>query len=114
MTPCLFCEICAGNIPSAEVFSDDQVLAFRDIDPQAPTHILVIPRRHIASLAELAPADTELLGHLLMTATGIAEGEGLAGAGYRVVVNCGRHGGQAVDHLHVHVLGGRQMAWPPG
>jgi histidine triad (HIT) family protein len=111
--PCLFCKIIAGEIPSKMVFEDDKVYAFTDIHPQAPTHILVVPRKHIASLAEMSVEDQELLGYLHLTAAGIANTTGLS-KGFRTVINTGPDGGQTVDHLHVHVLGGRAMGWPPG
>ena len=111
---CLFCKIAAGEIPSTMVHEDDAVLAFRDIAPRAPTHILVIPRDHIASAAELTEADGPMLGRLFGTIAEIARKEGIADAGYRLVSNVGRWGGQTVDHLHVHLLGGRAFEWPPG
>jgi histidine triad (HIT) family protein len=114
MGSCLFCDIVAGKIPCEEVYTDPDYLAFRDIGPQAPTHILVIPRRHIASLTDLGADDRDLAGGLLIVATGIARAEGLDEAGYRFVINCGKDGGQSVGHLHLHVLGGRALAWPPG
>ncbi len=110
---CLFCKIVAGEIPSKKVFEDDLTYAFRDINPQAPTHILVVPRKHIASLAELEPTDRDLIGYLHLVAGRLAKSEGLA-KGYRTVINTGSDGGQTVDHLHVHLLGGRAMTWPPG
>lgn len=112
MSDCIFCRIVAGTIPANVARSDDRFLAFHDIDPQAPTHILVIPRQHVASLD--AADDADLLGGLLAFAREVAREAGVAEAGYRTVINTHRHGGQAVDHLHVHVLGGRQMTWPPG
>jgi histidine triad (HIT) family protein len=114
MGSCLFCDIAAGKIPCTEVHSDGKFLAFRDIDPKAPTHILVIPRRHIASLAEMQDSDSELAGELMVTAARLAAGEGLDKEGYRFVINCGSDGGQTVDHLHLHLLGGRPLGWPPG
>jgi histidine triad (HIT) family protein len=114
MGSCLFCDIVAGKIPCTEVHSDEKFLAFRDIDPKAPAHILVIPRRHIASLAELQDTDSALVGDLLMTATRLAASEGLVEKGYRFVINCGSDGGQTVGHLHLHLLGGRPLGWPPG
>ncbi|MEN8007381.1 MAG: histidine triad nucleotide-binding protein [Candidatus Krumholzibacteriota bacterium] len=114
MEPCLFCDIAAGKIPCDQVYSDEKFLAFRDIDPKAPTHILVIPRRHIAGLTELGSPDSDLAGELMLTAAGIAAGEGLAEAGYRFVINSGSDGGQTVGHLHLHLLGGRHLGWPPG
>lgn len=110
---CIFCKIVAGSIPSKKVREDEQVLAFHDIDPKAPTHLLVIPKKHITSLAHAEPGDERLLGHLLLTAAEVAREQGL-GKGYRVVISTGPEGGQTVDHLHVHVMGGRQMHWPPG
>ena len=110
---CIFCKIVAGAIPSNKVFEDDQVFAFHDIDPRAPKHILVIPKKHIASLADAKPEDATLLGRLLLTVANIAREHAL-GKGYRVVISTGPEGGQTVDHLHLHLLGGRQMHWPPG
>lgn len=110
---CLFCQIIDGSIPSTAVYQDEQCYAFADINPQAPLHILIVPRVHIASLASTGPQDAALLGHLMAVAAEIARGKGL-GAGYRVVVNTGADGGQSVDHLHLHLLGGRGLAWPPG
>jgi histidine triad (HIT) family protein len=111
---CLFCSIAAGSIPSTKVHEDDAVVAFRDIAPRAPTHILVIPREHIASAAELTEAHGQLLGRLFATIAEIARREGIADAGYRLVSNVGQWGGQTVDHLHIHLLGGRAFQWPPG
>jgi len=102
-----------GSVPSKPVFQDEQCFAFQDINPQAPVHILVIPRKHIASLADAQKEDEALLGHLLWAAAEVARAKGLAN-GYRVVISTGRDGGQTVDHLHLHVLGGRAMHWPPG
>lgn len=110
---CLFCRIVAGEIPSTRVHEDDQVVAFRDIDPKAPTHILVIPRRHVASAAELGSDDVELAGRLLVVAAELAREEGLD-RGWRLVSNVGEEGGQSVGHLHIHLLGGRSLGWPPG
>ena len=111
---CLFCAIAAGEIPSTQVHADDLVVAFRDIAPHAPTHILLIPRRHIASAADLTEADGPLLGRLFAVSAGIARREGIAEGGYRLISNVGRWGGQTVDHLHLHLMGGRPFAWPPG
>ena len=111
---CLFCKIAAGDIPSTRVHEDDDVVAFRDIAPRAPTHILVIPREHIASAADLTEADAPLLGKLFGATADIARREGIADAGYRIVSNVGQWGGQTVDHLHLHLLGGRAFEWPPG
>jgi histidine triad (HIT) family protein len=109
---CLFCKIARGEIPSAKVAETDDAFAFRDIAPKAPTHILVIPREHVDSLSKAS--DTAMLGSLLSLAATVARAEGLDQDGYRVVINNGSNGGQTVDHLHLHVLGGRQMTWPPG
>jgi len=114
MNDCLFCKIIAGEIPCTEVFVDDDFQAFRDIDPKAPTHILIIPRRHISGLSALTAEDSDLVGKLLTTAAAIAANEGLAENGYRFVINEGADGGQTVDHLHLHILGGRPLSWPPG
>ncbi len=111
---CLFCRIVTGELPAAQVYADDSVVAIRDISPQAPTHILLLARKHIASVRELGPADNELIGEICAVATELATREGIAEDGYRLVVNVGRNGGQTVDHLHVHMLGGRPMGWPPG
>jgi histidine triad (HIT) family protein len=111
---CLFCKIAADQIPSTKVYEDDVVIAFRDIAPRAPTHILIIPRDHIASAADLTEDHGEMLGRLFAVAARIARDEGIADGGYRLVSNVGRWGGQTVDHLHVHLLGGRPFSWPPG
>ena len=114
MSDCLFCRIAAGEIPATRVAETPRVLAFRDINPQAPTHVLLIPREHVAaSAAELGPAHGALLGELFELAAKIARDEGL-GQGWRLVTNVGDHAGQTVHHLHVHLLGGRPMRWPPG
>jgi histidine triad (HIT) family protein len=110
---CIFCKIVADTIPVKRLYENDQVLAFPDVHPQAPTHLLVIPKQHLGSLAHSAAEHTELLGHLLAAATEVARQQGLDG-GYRVVINTGPDGGQMVDHVHLHVLGGRAMHWPPG
>ncbi len=109
---CIFCRIAAGTIPATLVASNDHAVAFRDLHPQAPSHLLVIPRRHVSSLAEAT--DAAELGALLLLAAEVARSEGLAETGYRVVANTGNDGGQTVHHLHLHVLGGRTMHWPPG
>ena len=111
--PCLFCRIGNGELPVAAIYEDEQVLAFRDIAPQAPVHFLVIPRRHLSSLAHTAREDVGLLGHMLAVAAEQAAAQGLNN-GFRTVINAGEHGGQTVDHLHIHVLGGRALGWPPG
>lgn len=112
MADCLFCKMVAGGIKPDVVFEDENVLAFRDINPQAPVHILIVPKRHIATLNDLD--DGRLAGQLLLTAVNLASQEGLAEDGYRTVFNCNRNGGQAVYHLHLHLLGGRPLGWPPG
>ena len=111
---CLFCRIVAGEIPATMIHEDDLVVAIRDIAPRAPTHVLVIPRVHIASATDLTEADGPLLGRIVSAAASIARTEGIAERGYRLVVNTGPDGGQTVDDLHVHMLGGRRMTWPPG
>jgi histidine triad (HIT) family protein len=114
VTDCLFCSIAAGEVPADLVHEDDLAVAFRDINPQAPTHILVIPRQHIRSAAELTPEHDALWARLLHVAQRLAATEGIAESGYRIVTNVGGNGGQTVDHLHLHLLGGRPMSWPPG
>lgn len=109
---CLFCRIAAGDIPSDVVYSDDAVVAFRDVNPRAPTHVLAIPRRHVPSAADLTDADGEMLAALFAALRHVAEEAGLRG--YRIVTNVGAEAGQSVFHLHFHLLGGRSMAWPPG
>ena len=111
---CLFCRNVAGEIPSTQVAADDTVVAIRDIAPRAPTHVLVMPRDHIASAAELTDADADLVGHIFAVAAEIARSEGIANGGYRIVTNIGAWGGQTVDHLHFHLMGGRAFSWPPG
>ena len=113
MSDCLFCKIVDGSIPADKVYEDDHVVAFRDINPQAPVHVLVIPRKHIPMLDDATADDHELLGRVLLAAQTIAGNEGAAGA-YRVVNNCGAPAGQSVFHVHFHVLAGRDMVWPPG
>lgn len=114
MDTCLFCKMVAGEIQPDKVHDDEHVLAFRDINPQAPVHILIVPKTHVASLDELGDEHTELVGRLYQAAKVIARHEGIAERGYRTVMNCNAEGGQTVFHLHVHLLGGRHMAWPPG
>jgi histidine triad (HIT) family protein len=111
---CIFCKIVAGEIPAAQIYEDERAVAFRDINPQAPTHALVIPRAHVASLNEASEDDEALLGHLLLVAARIARDEGHSDGGYRTVVNTGPDAGQSVFHIHVHLLGGRTLTWPPG
>jgi histidine triad (HIT) family protein len=111
---CLFCKIAAGQIPAALIHQDERLVAFRDINPQAPVHVLVIPRAHVPSLAATDPSHVTLLGEMLLLAAELARSEGLPERGYRTVVNTGKDGGQTVHHLHLHLLGGRALGWPPG
>ena len=111
---CIFCRIAAGEIPATVVHETPDTVAFRDISPRSPVHVLVIPRRHVASIAELGPEDQALAGRLLLAAGEVARQEGLTDHGYRVISNIGAWGGQTVDHLHLHVMGGRAFHWPPG
>lgn len=111
---CLFCKVVAGEIPADIVFESDSAIAFRDINPQAPTHVLVIPRRHISTINDLGADDRELVGDLYLAARSIAAEEGIAESGYRAVMNCNKGAGQSVFHIHLHVLGGRGLTWPPG
>jgi histidine triad (HIT) family protein len=114
MADCLFCRIVKREIPSSIVYEDDRVLAFNDINPQAPTHVLVVPKRHIDSLNELAPGDDAIVGELVRRAAAIAKERGISASGYRTVFNTNREAGQTVFHIHLHLLGGRAMHWPPG
>ena len=111
---CLFCRIVAGSVPAKKLYEDKLVTAIEDINPQAPTHILVMPREHIASAAELRETDSELLGAMFGALSDLADRQGLSTHGYRIVTNVGKWGGQSVDHLHFHLLGGRKFSWPPG
>ena len=111
---CLFCKIAAGEIPANVVLDDPEILAFHDIQPQAPTHLLIIPKKHIATIDDADTADEQLLGKMVLAAKKLAKSEGLSDAGYRLVFNVNSDGGQQVYHIHLHVLGGRQMVWPPG
>ena len=114
MSDCLFCKILAGDIPATEVYSDDDVFAFEDINPGAPCHVLVIPRKHIATPHDIQPKDAELVGKLYLAAQKVAESKGVVDSGYRLVMNSGAGAGQSVFHIHLHVLGGRALSWPPG
>jgi histidine triad (HIT) family protein len=114
MTPCIFCRIVAGEAPAAVVYRDDLATAFRDIHPVAPTHILIVPNRHITSLNDLTAEDERLIGHLISTARRIAADEGVDRGGYRIILNTGAHGGQTVYHLHLHLIGGQHMRHPIG
>lgn len=111
---CLFCQVVSGDMPSNKIYEDDQTVAFEDVRPQAPNHILLIPRDHIESLNDATQKDEQLLGHLLRTAAKVANQLGIAEEGYRTVINTGPNGGQTIFHLHLHILGGRFMTWPPG
>ena len=114
MSDCLFCKMVAGDIKPNIVFETPKLLAFRDLHPQAPTHVLVIPKRHIATINDLNPEDAELAGEMLLAAKTIAQQDGFAQSGYRTVMNCNADAGQSVFHIHLHVLGGRPLHWPPG
>jgi histidine triad (HIT) family protein len=111
---CLFCRIVRHEIPADIVHEDGDLVAFRDINPQAPVHVLIIPKKHIATLNDLTAGDGALVGKLVLAAQALARNEGIAEAGYRTLMNCNVHGGQSVFHLHLHLLGGRAMKWPPG
>ncbi len=114
MAACLFCDIVSGKIPAKEIYRDEDFLVFEDINPVAPTHLLLIPRRHIDRLTALGSGDADLMGQLVLTANKVAATAGLNDGGFRLVINCGQDGGQTVEHLHLHILGGRAMSWPPG
>ena len=114
MEDCLFCKIIAGKVPGAIVYQDERVVAFKDVNPQAPMHVLVVPRRHIATLNDLGPDDDGLVGEMIRRAAALAGEHGHAQRGYRTVFNCNAEAGQTVFHIHLHVLGGRSLGWPPG
>ena len=114
MSNCLFCKIASGEIPSAVVYQDDTLVAFRDLNPQAPLHVLVIPRRHVATLNDLAGVDDALVGSMQRAAAAIAKEHGYAERGFRTVMNCNADAGQTVFHIHLHLLAGRGLTWPPG
>jgi histidine triad (HIT) family protein len=114
MSDCLFCKIAGGEIPADVVYESDTALAFRDINPKAPTHVVIIPRQHISTMNELAVEHESLVGSLFSAAKQIAADEGLSDDGYRVVMNCNEAAGQSVFHIHLHLLGGRALGWPPG
>jgi histidine triad (HIT) family protein len=111
---CIFCKIVSGDLPTELIYSDDLVVGFRDINPQAPVHVLIIPRKHIPAVCSMSEEDSKVLGHLHLVAKQLAEQLGIARKGYRLVINCGEDGQQSVPHLHLHLLGGRQLTWPPG
>lgn len=114
MTDCIFCKIVSGEIPSKKVYEDDYILAFYDISPEAPVHVIIIPKKHIQSVNQLNAEDGELIGKIFLSAKEITKKLGVSEKGYRIVNNCGEQGGQTVQHLHYHLLGGRDMTWPPG
>ena len=114
MSDCLFCKILDGEIPCDRVYEDDHVIAFRDMNPQAPTHILVIPRKHISTVNDLTVDDKNIVGEMMLAAQAIAKQEGIEDDGYRLIMNCNEGAGQTVFHIHLHILGGRRMNWPPG
>ncbi|MBI3988800.1 MAG: histidine triad nucleotide-binding protein [candidate division NC10 bacterium] len=113
MPECLFCRIVKGDLPSRKVYEDELTFAFDDINPKAPVHILIVPKIHLPTLVDAGPSEQELLGHLLLAANKIAKEKGIDGRGFRLVLNCNPEGGQVVYHLHIHLLGGRQMRWQP-
>ena len=114
MSDCLFCGIIKGDIKGAIVYEDSSVVAFKDVNPKAPVHVLIVPRKHIATLTDMGEEDKELIGDIFSVATRLAKDQGISKDGYRVVVNCGPAAGQSVYHLHFHLLGGRSFHWPPG
>ena len=114
MSECLFCRIVRGEVPATIVHEDETLVAFEDISPRAPTHILIVPRRHVATINDLAPSDKALVGEMIWRSAAIAKERGIANSGYRTVFNCKRGAGQTVFHIHLHLLGGRPLAWPPG
>lgn len=114
MQECLFCKIAGGEIPSRKAYEDEQVVVFHDISPVAPVHVLIVPKKHLASTNELSEAESGLIAHVFKVAVQVASELGISENGYRIVNNCGKDGGQTVDHLHFHLLGGRYLDWPPG
>lgn len=114
MSNCIFCKIISGEIPAKKVFENDNIIAFNDINPEAPVHILIIPKKHIASVNEITEQDINIIGEIFLAAKEIAKNQGVSEDGYRVVTNCGEKAGQSVQHLHYHLLGGRNLKWPPG
>lgn len=114
MDNCIFCKIISGEIPSQKVYEDDLVISFKDINPEAPTHILIIPKKHISSLNDVTEEDCNIISHIFMVAKKLVKELGIDKEGYRIVSNCGEQGGQTVEHIHFHVLGGRSLNWPPG
>ena len=114
MTDCIFCKIAAGDIPATTLYDDGEVLAFRDINPEAPIHLLIIPRKHIPTLNDLTEVDAALIGRMYLAAKQLAAELGVADGGYRTVINCNRNAGQLIFHIHMHLLAGRELGWPPG
>lgn len=114
MTDCLFCKIRDGEIPSETIYENDDILAFKDVNPHAPTHILIVPRKHISTINDLEDDDAEIMGKMMLAAQDISSFEGIAESGYRLVINCNAGAGQTVFHIHMHLMGGRNMTWPPG
>ena len=114
MSDCLFCKIIDGEIPCDRVYENEHVIAFRDLNPQAPTHVLVIPRKHISTVNDLFADDKDIVGEMMLAAQAVAKQEGIDESGYRLVMNCNEGAGQTVFHIHLHILGGRRMNWPPG
>lgn len=114
MCECVFCKIVSGEIPCSKIYEDDSVLCFNDINPEAPCHVIIIPKKHIKSLNELDADDADLIGHIFMVAKEVSKKLNIEKDGYRIVNNCGINGGQSVNHMHFHLLGGRMMKWPPG
>lgn len=114
MSDCIFCKIANGEIPTDKIYEDEKVVAFYDIDPQSPVHFLVIPKEHISSIKEIDESNVSIISHIFLVIKKIATDNGLDEKGYRIVNNCGEYGGQTVNHLHFHILGGRELLWPPG
>ncbi len=114
MSDCILCKIASGDIPGDVVYQDDRVIAVNDIDPKAPVHILIMPKKHIPSLNEIDDSNKDIMAHILTVAANLAKAKGVAEKGYRIVNNCGVQGGQSVEHIHFHLLGGRSLTWPPG
>lgn len=114
MSECIFCKIINGDIPATKVYEDDKVIAFNDVNPQSPTHVLIIPKEHIPSTNNIDENNSNIISHIFVVINKIAGEKGLSNQGYRIVNNCGEFGGQSVDHIHFHLLGGRQLQWPPG
>ncbi|WP_352419850.1 histidine triad nucleotide-binding protein [Proteiniborus sp.] len=114
MSECIFCKIINGDIPASKIYEDDKVVAFNDLNPQSPTHILIIPKQHIPSVNNIDENNSHIISHIFVVINKIAKEKGLSKKGYRIVNNCGEFGGQSVEHIHFHLLGGRQLQWPPG